>query len=287
MYYRARYYDPANGRFTQRDPIGLAAGINQYAYVVNDPVNLVDPEGETPMHAAGAAVGAVAGLFFQAGMDLYRGKVSSFADYAGAVVGGAAGGAAAVSCGPACAGAAAGAASNFTTQAINGWQGQSKSLGDRAISLATDTALGAIGGKVAGVVVPIFSKKLLSNSTKGSIGEGLTEIGLRVTGQNIVQKQASNGVGKSTYDFLLEGGKFVESKFGTASLSKTQRAAQKKGADVDVQSWNYPTVSGLASAGPSSALASELSFPTSSYFSNMLGGGGAGGQTMSGISPRP
>ena len=45
VYYRARYYDPTVGRFISRDPIGLAGGINQYAYVNNNPTNLIDPLG--------------------------------------------------------------------------------------------------------------------------------------------------------------------------------------------------------------------------------------------------
>jgi RHS repeat-associated protein len=44
-YHRARYYDPQARRFISEDPIGLEDGINLYAYVKNNPVNLVDPMG--------------------------------------------------------------------------------------------------------------------------------------------------------------------------------------------------------------------------------------------------
>lgn len=44
-YMRARYYDPASGRFSSEDPIGLAGGINPYVYAGNNPVTYRDPSG--------------------------------------------------------------------------------------------------------------------------------------------------------------------------------------------------------------------------------------------------
>jgi RHS repeat-associated protein len=61
-----RHYDPRQGRFTQPDPLGMAAAsladpqtLNMYSYVGNDPVNRVDPDGQF----WGALVKFIAGLF--------------------------------------------------------------------------------------------------------------------------------------------------------------------------------------------------------------------------------
>ncbi|MCX8157817.1 MAG: RHS repeat-associated core domain-containing protein [Verrucomicrobiae bacterium] len=44
-YYGYRYYNPTTGRWLNHDPIREMGGINLYAYVLNDPLNLIDPYG--------------------------------------------------------------------------------------------------------------------------------------------------------------------------------------------------------------------------------------------------
>jgi RHS repeat-associated protein len=50
--YRARFYDPALGRFLQPDPLvpepGNPQALNQYAYVYNNPLRYTDPSGHCP-----------------------------------------------------------------------------------------------------------------------------------------------------------------------------------------------------------------------------------------------
>jgi RHS repeat-associated protein len=66
----ARDYDPAIGRWTAKDPIGFNGdGPNLYEYVLNDPINGFDPEGQFSLTEGVATVGIVGIL--AGGANLY------------------------------------------------------------------------------------------------------------------------------------------------------------------------------------------------------------------------
>ncbi len=60
-YLRARYYDPTIGRLLSQDPL---PGGNPYAYVGNNPVNLVDPSGLTGIAVINKPLGACTNFTF-------------------------------------------------------------------------------------------------------------------------------------------------------------------------------------------------------------------------------
>ncbi len=61
-FYRARYYDPQLKRFINEDPIGLAGGVDVYAYVGGDPLTYRDPQGRELLAAgAGVVIGGIWG----------------------------------------------------------------------------------------------------------------------------------------------------------------------------------------------------------------------------------
>ncbi|WP_461415290.1 RHS repeat-associated core domain-containing protein [Gemmatimonas sp.] len=82
LYKRNRYFDPASGRFTQADPIGLGGGLNLYGFANGDPVNFSDPYGLCPI-----PISSCLGL---EGADLAAGSTPGFStllDFATAITG--------------------------------------------------------------------------------------------------------------------------------------------------------------------------------------------------------
>lgn len=68
-YYRARYYDPMEGRFISKDIVGFTAGdVNLYGYVGNQPVNFVDPSGLFNVDAGGGFGVSIPGYHVSTGL---------------------------------------------------------------------------------------------------------------------------------------------------------------------------------------------------------------------------
>jgi RHS repeat-associated protein len=61
-----RYYDPAGGRWLNRDPIGFAGGANVYAYCQNRPNLCCDPSGDISLECIIAATEDALKVFLEA-----------------------------------------------------------------------------------------------------------------------------------------------------------------------------------------------------------------------------
>ncbi|MFO1451087.1 MAG: RHS repeat-associated core domain-containing protein [Opitutaceae bacterium] len=157
----ARYYHPGMRRFVSPDPIGLAGGMNSYAFVENNPISFVDPSGlwvgvdDAIFSAGGALVGVLGQAAGDAITSIANGKlqVSGWEDYAGSAVGGAAGGEAILYTGPLGAAVIGGAAGNAAKQGLKNLSG--KQAGFDFKSFGFETVVGGLTGLIPG------SKKLL------------------------------------------------------------------------------------------------------------------------------
>ncbi|OJY55786.1 MAG: hypothetical protein BGP19_12065 [Thiobacillus sp. 0-1251] len=78
-FYRARYYHPGLGRFASRDPMGMADSVSPYAYVANNPVNLIDPDGLLAALAGTPQAGKYWGMTAGADWQKYLGQATDWA----------------------------------------------------------------------------------------------------------------------------------------------------------------------------------------------------------------
>jgi uncharacterized protein RhaS with RHS repeats len=178
MYYRARYYSPDLGRFTQRDPIGLAGGVNMFGYVDGNPVNYRDPTGNSPLGmVARVLIGGSWNVLVNASTIGQPGAPSVSSLFIGGTIGGIIGGAID---NPWVAGAASGAATSGVTAIMNGapvtgaitaaMVGGSIGLGTGGIAGTILGKVGAndvvvqMGGTAAGIVGTVIVRALMPDA---------------------------------------------------------------------------------------------------------------------------
>ncbi|NRB25799.1 MAG: hypothetical protein HRU42_19580 [Shewanella sp.] len=165
-------------------------------------------------------------------------------------------------------GAVIGAAIDYGMQ-VGSNLSSGQSLGDSltnidGTSIVISAGLGMVGSFGGGKALT-SAAKLLSNQTKGKIGEGVTRLGIAARGEKVIAAQAKAGnvqqlgnitgrAANSRPDFVVQTAsgavKVVEAKFGTAGLTGAQRQLKKqigKGA-FQVSRTSYDDVARAGSA---------------------------------------
>jgi RHS repeat-associated protein len=178
-----RVYDGETGRYTQADPIGLAGGINAYAYVAGNPVSLVDPEGLTPAHVLGALLGGISG-----GISAMNSPQADGWKIAEGVLVGA--GAGLLSGGATVAG-------QFVKQGVTG--GLASAAGSVVSQLATERT--------------VCAKEVLGQATAGATGAALGHLAAAARGMSAIGINIGNTIAAGSATVL---GVMMPSSFGGA-----------------------------------------------------------------------
>ena len=203
-FYRARYYNPALGRFISEDPLGFAgSGPNFYAYAGNDPISFSDPLG---LYNSWDFL-QDAGNFSEAFADTITfGSASKLNDALGANV------------------------------AVNrcGWVHKAGT----AAGIAFSTAAGA--DALPGMPSVAFQMARRARSEKACL---FVENTLEGSTNLATQTRSIPGfrtIVDSTWESASGDLYYVESKFGTAGLTAAQRlAANALGDQYQVERWGY------------------------------------------------
>jgi hypothetical protein len=205
----ARYYCPNLGRFLSVDPVGGSVGSsqswNRYSYVLNNPLKLVDPDGNSPQ-LIGGLIGAIGGAIvggYQESVRATQERVtfkSVVRNVGASVVGGAITGATAATFGPTS--LSGGLAVGSGTSLLGG--GVRRALDDPSsgqsfadpIAAVSDVVAGGIGGTlsvggegaVTGALRTLESQKELEKAmivggVKGATGGSATGTAALVAAQ--------------------------------------------------------------------------------------------------------
>ena len=243
-----RLYDPVIARFFSPDNFvqtpDFTQSYNRYSYCLNNPLQYVDPSGESFL-AAAFAIGALTNVFFQmisgninsAGDFLFYAGIGGFAGMAGAAAGSAAASAVGVGgfLGGAASGAASGAVGGFiagTGNALVGGNDFATALGYGWLGGVGGALFGGLsGGLASGITDAIHGNNFWDGSfveefaTGGSVTEGdYIEFARRYNNSPISEQydiqlndRVSNTFGVKVCDYNIEEITTKTSDFGTNS----------------------------------------------------------------------
>lgn len=168
-YYRARYFDPASGRFVSEDPARFRSGPNLYAYTHNRSTTMRDPSGRFAWGGGATGSGAFSAFWFGAGVQ------GSFY-----IVGDTLGNWGVLDCSGAGLGAIGGAGGSISLQGSNLVCPNCRSICDMQGTFGAFTAFAGVGvtGAVSGSVSLSNTSMSIDASGGGGVGAGAGAVGI-------------------------------------------------------------------------------------------------------------